>query len=128
MNTFEKATRTKLRFATSKGSLSVEELWDLSLQSLDALAKGVNKALQASQEESFLPSASTKTGSTTAKLQLDLLKHIIKVKVDEKDVRANRAAKAAQDAKIDELIEAKKGEGLASLSIEDLEKLKSESA
>ena len=51
MNIFEQASRLKLTFSTNKGQLSVEHLWDLSLDSLDTLAKGVNRELKASEEE-----------------------------------------------------------------------------
>ena len=47
MSIFEKASRLQLRFASTKGSLSVEDLWGLSLESLDTLAKAVNKQIKA---------------------------------------------------------------------------------
>lgn len=34
---YKQASKMKLRFATSKGNLSVEDLWDLSLPALDRL-------------------------------------------------------------------------------------------
>ena len=39
LNIFEKASKQKLRFVTSKGMISSEDLWDMSLQSLDIIAK-----------------------------------------------------------------------------------------
>jgi len=124
MNMFETATKQKLRFSTTKGSLSVEELWDLSVTSLDNLAKGVNKLLKDTEEESFIPNSSKNSGNATLTLQLDILKHIIEKKVAAKDAAKKRAETLAKNARIDELIETKKEESLASLSVEELEKLK----
>lgn len=36
---FEKASRIKLRYSTNRGVLSVEDLWDLSLEQLDPIAQ-----------------------------------------------------------------------------------------
>jgi hypothetical protein len=38
MEIFKLASQQKLRFQTPKGSLSTEQLWELSLDELDALA------------------------------------------------------------------------------------------
>jgi hypothetical protein len=51
MNIFEQATRRAIRFESAKGDLSVEQLWDLPLQSrnqfdLDTVAKTVNRQLK----------------------------------------------------------------------------------
>jgi hypothetical protein len=35
---YKEAAKQKLRFATNKGNLSVEQLWDLNLTDLDSLA------------------------------------------------------------------------------------------
>jgi hypothetical protein len=46
-NLFERATRLKLRFSTNKNEITVEDLWELPLQSktgfdLDNVAKRAN--------------------------------------------------------------------------------------
>lgn len=43
---FEKASRIKLRYSTNRGVLSVEDLWDLSLEQLDPIAINLNKSLK----------------------------------------------------------------------------------
>lgn len=116
---FEKATKLKLRFQTTKGSLSVEDLWDLSLRDLDSMAKSVNKLLREEDEESFIPGTSSKS-ATHNSLRLDLLKHIIGVKVQEQETRKNRA-KAMDDLhRLKELASVKQNEQLASQSLEEI--------
>lgn len=58
MNNFEKATRLRLRFETSRGNLNVEDLWRLPLAELDKLAIALNKQLKESSEESFIKAKS----------------------------------------------------------------------
>ena len=41
---YKEASRKKTRFATSKGSLSAEQLWDLSIADLDTLAVSLDEA------------------------------------------------------------------------------------
>ena len=43
---FEKASRIKLRYSTNRGVLSVEDLWDLSLEQLDPIAINLSKRLK----------------------------------------------------------------------------------
>lgn len=52
-NMFEIATRTKMRFPF-KGMISVEDLWDLSVQNLDKVFKTLNSQRKEAQEESLL--------------------------------------------------------------------------
>src|SRR5580700_10225101 len=98
---FIKASRIKLRWETSQGALGVEELWDLSLQSLDTLARKVNKILRDEGEESFIPTTNSRT-ATYNDLRLDILKHVIGVKVEESEARKDRAARLAQLARMKE--------------------------
>ncbi len=117
---FEIASRDKVRFDTSKGEISSEELWDLSLQSLDVLAKAANKKLKDAETEiSFI---STKSKSNTElELKLEILKHIIGVKMEEKDALKNRQEKQNQLRFLQDLKEKKKTEQMESLSVEEIE-------
>lgn len=94
MNIFEQASRQKLRFASAKGELTVEQLWDLPLTAkgqfdLDFLARTINRELKAQAEESFV---TTRANPAKAKLELalELVKHVIAAKIEE----ANAARKA----------------------------------
>ena len=121
---FEKASRIKLRFPVSKGFVSVEELWDLSLTSLDTIARSVNKELQAEGEQSFLPNASSNSKkSTELRLQLDLLKYVINTKSAEDTARKNRVEKANMVARLNELAQARADEALGSKSLEEINAL-----
>jgi len=89
MSIFEKASKAKLRFSTSRGQLSTEDLWDLSLESLDSIAVAIDKALETAGKKSFI--GKRDTTNTTLELQLEILKHIIEVKLAEKDAKAKRS-------------------------------------
>ena len=95
MNIFEQATRRAIRFESAKGDLSVEQLWDLPLQSrnqfdLDTVAKTVNRQLNAVTEESFV-SVRENPAKETHSLKLEIVKHIISVKLQEAEEARNRA-------------------------------------
>lgn len=124
---FEKASRKKLRFETLKGNLTAEDLWDLPLLtrgnglSLDNIAKGLNKQIKEADEDSFVVEKST--ANTTLELKFDIVKYIIKVKLEEKEIRENLLAKKAQKEKILSIISKKEDESLENTSLEDLKKM-----
>lgn len=125
-NIFEQASATKLRFASDRGELTTEQLWDLPLQSktqfdLDTLAKGVNAQLKAVAEESFV-STSSNPASTRLTLQLDILKHIISVKLNTAAAAKDRAARSAEREKLVSILADKQDEQLKSLTPEELAK------
>lgn len=120
-NIFEKASKQKLRFATTKGMLSTEELWDLSLESLDNIAKSVNKSIKAEEEESFIGKRTT--ANTEATLKLEVLKRIIEVKLEEKDKRAARAERNAKLSQLKDLAATKANEKLADTSLDEIQKM-----
>lgn len=122
MEMFEKASRNKLRFETTRGSLSTEELWDLSLESLDTMAKKVNKQIQEEGEVSFIPNKVTRPNCTNNALRLEILKHIIETKSAEKDAAKNRSEQLAKLQQLKELAEKKSLEQLGAQSLEDLNK------
>lgn len=119
-NIFEKAARLKLRFGTAKGEVSIEELWDLSLTSLDNLARAVNKRLKEESEESFI--AKRSMANTELELKLDVLKHVIATKQDENEIARTKAEKKAQVEFMKTLLQKKKLDALESLPVEEIEK------
>lgn len=119
-NLFLSATRNKLRFESSKGLLTVENLWDLSLNSLNELAKGINRKLKDSQEESFIVKKSNT--DVVLELQLEILKAVIKTKQEEATTRAESARKNQEIELLEELLVEKKMEGVKSLTQEEIQK------
>lgn len=118
-NIFEQASRIGLTYTTNKGQLSVENLWSLSLDSLDTIAKGVNRELKASEEESFVKTR-TKANSEL-QLKLDILKRIIEVKLQEAEEKKIRTEKAAQLSLLRELKANKELAALQSLTTDEIE-------
>ena len=125
MNIFEQATRRAIRFESAKGDLSVEQLWDLPLQSrnqfdLDTVAKTVNRQLNAVTEESFV-SVRENPAKETLSLKLELVKHIISVKLQEAEEARNRATKASEKEKLLRLLDEKQNEALRALTPEEIQ-------
>lgn len=118
---FEKASKIKLRFPSSKGMLTTEDLWDLSLQQLNSLAKDLNKKVKESAEPDFLEVKSD--SDTITKLQFDIVIQVLTKKKEEGTARAEAAANKAKNARILELIGKKQDAALENLSEEELKKL-----
>lgn len=118
---YKEATRLKLRFNTTKGNLSVEQLWDLSLEDLDATAVALEKNYKESGKKSFLVKKSTK--DKEAKLAFDIVLDVLTTKVEE--AAAARDAKDIKEhnQKILTLIKEKKEDELKNLGISELEKM-----
>lgn len=122
-NIFEYAVRNKVRFPF-KGMISVEDMWDLSLTNLDSIYKTLNKQVKQSEEESLL---STKASvDTELEVQITIVKHIVSVKLAEKEAAEKASAKKEQKQKIMSIIESKENEELKNSSIEDLRKMLAE--
>lgn len=119
-NIFEFAARNKLRFPY-KGLITVEDLFDLSLTNLDSIYKTLNKQVKQSEEESLL---STKASvDTELEVQIAIVKHIVSVKLAEKEAAEKASVKKAQKQKIMSIIATKENEALQNSSIDDLKKM-----
>jgi hypothetical protein len=123
---FEKASRMKLRFETTRGNLTTEDLWDLPLTSksgfcLDEVAKSLNRKIKDGEDESFVVEKSEE--DNTLNLMFSIVKHIIKVRLDEIKARKNAIEAKEKKRQIMDLIEEKKKDSLKNLSIEELEKM-----
>lgn len=124
---FEKALKKGFRFKTSKGNLTTEDLWIIPLQStdginLDDIAKNLHKKLKESEEESFVTERNPYVEFNEKKLEL--VKYIIKVRLDDIEKSKQKQVNRTKNEKIDKIIERKKEAALENMSIEELEKLK----
>jgi hypothetical protein len=119
MNIFENATRKALRFPSSKGQLTTEQLWDLSLTNINKIAMAVNSELKNLEEESFVE-IKPNPHKSNLKLQLDILKHIISVKLAEKEAQEIKEEKANKKRILLEALEAKENEEVQSMSKEEI--------
>lgn len=120
---FDKATRLKLRFESNKGLLSVEQVWDLSLTALNEMAKSLSRQVKAAEtdEEDFIGTKSNV--DSELQLRFDVVKHIIGVKLKERDDSKDAAERKANNQVILELIQRKKQQELENKSVEELEAL-----
>ena len=118
INLFELATRKKFRFPF-KGMISVEDLWDLSVQNLDIVFKVLNAESKQAKEESLLSVKSDEDTILDAKIAI--VKHIVGVKQAEAVQRQNAAAMREQKRKLQELIANKQDAELQGKSIDELQ-------
>lgn len=127
-NIFEKASRAKLRFATARGNLSVEQLWDLPLDkgevNLYNLAQDLLTQVADKPAEKLSFFSKAVTVDETAELKFEIVKHIVTLRVAEAEAQQTEAIKRTQRAELDALIATKKAEAKQSLSLEELEAMR----
>jgi hypothetical protein len=124
---FEQASQLKLRFNTAVGPIAVEDLWDLPLTSkaasalnLDDLARDLSKRV-AETEESFVEKPAPKDVKTN--LRFEIVKHVIKIRLEERDKAKAALQKREKKAKILEILASKEDSTMQEMSEEDLRKM-----
>jgi hypothetical protein len=127
MNIFEQATKLRLRFKTTVGNISVEDLWSLPLLApkgqsnavnLNDIAKDISKRLRDAVEE-FVPTSGSIAGDMDT-LKLDVVTHIINSKLTDQK-RADKALqKKTRKQKILEVLDRKAEANLESKTKKEL--------
>ena len=117
MSMFEIATRKKYRFPF-RGSITSEDLWDLSLTQLDTVYKTLSKEAKTEKEEESLMDGKKEDQDLLNKL--DIVKHVFNAKKTEAEAEANAIEKKRQKERLLELIAQKQDAALADKSIEEL--------
>ena len=125
INIFEAATRGRLRFGSNKGMLTVEDLWDLPLNSknnasLDGIARAYNRELKSQEEESFVTKPARK--DSVLELGFEVVKHIIEVRLAENEAAKKKIDRDKEKKLLMELIAKKEVEELGATDIKDLKK------
>lgn len=114
---FEQATKKHLRFESAMGLLTTEDLWDLPLirtdggASLNNVAVAISHELKDCDSETFVDATSTVMSKKREELslKLDVVKHIISVKQEERE--RNHAARERAQKKQELLAALAKVEG-----------------
>jgi precorrin-2 methylase len=125
MNIFEQATRKNYTFSSTVGELNVINLWELPLTSarsasLDSVAKGINTKLKAEQEDSFV-ALPTNSRKVELEAKLEIVKHIIAVKLDENANRLEASANKKRKEHLVELLGRKQDQVTEAKTIEEIQ-------
>ena len=116
-NLFEMATRNKLRFPSTKGELSVEDLWDLSDKDLDVVYKNLKDQEVKSSEESLLDDANVDPKLTAA---IGIVKYIFTTKRNERLAEKERINKKLTQKKYIDALSKKQDEAIEKMSEAEL--------
>lgn len=128
MEIYKKAAKKKLRFSTNRGSLPVEQLFDLPKEEIRQLVIKAREDARKSSGEvndselSFLDSPA-KAKATDDELRFEILKDIYLTKKSAEEKAQKKAEAKANNKKILELIARKQDEALEKKSVKELEKL-----
>lgn len=125
-NIFEYASRNKLRFASARGDLTVEQLWDVPLRSndgfnLNAVAKATNEAVKATNEENFVETTRT-PGHVRVETAFEVVKYIIEVKLADEAAAKKRAENKLKREKLLAVLAEKQDGKLSEMSERELKK------
>ena len=115
---YKRASKIKLRFLTSRGPLTVEQLWDLPLSELDTLAISLQEGYKKSGKKSFLETKSKK--DRELKLAFDIVLDVLNTKVELSTVAAKTAETKAHNQKILGKIADARDKDLAGKTVEEL--------
>jgi hypothetical protein len=129
MNIFEYAARNKVRFQSTRGELTLEQLWDVPLRSngsrddfnLNAVAKAANKAWKDISEESFVETAKTPE-HVRLETTLEVVKYVIDTKLAEEEVAKKRADNKIEKEKLLAILSEKQAGKLSELSEKELQR------
>lgn len=116
-NIFELAVKGKYRF-NFKGSLLVEDLFDLNVTSLDSIFKELNSQLKQTNEESLLDVRTKEDKELETKIEI--VKFIVREKLEEQQARATERENKEKKQKLMTLLEKKREEKDQALSEEEI--------
>lgn len=115
---FIKALRNKFRFPF-KGQITVEDLWDLSLDELNVVYKTLMKEVRLRDEDSLPVIAAAK--KTDVDTKIDIVKYIAEVKQQEDNDRKLAVARKVERDKLMAALAAKQDEALKNMSAEEIQ-------
>jgi hypothetical protein len=121
---YKKASKLKLRFETRYGSLSMEQLWDLSQIELAEIIKSLKSEIKKDSDDelSFLDENANQVNEID-QLRFDLVKDVYLENKAEIEAQQNEAERKVNNEKILEIIKKKQDSDLEGKTIEELEEM-----
>ena len=114
---FKVASKKKYRF-TYKGVVTVEDLWDLSVEELDKIYKSLKSKQKAEAEESLLATTSKEDKELNNKIEI--VKIIVADKLEARERATKSAEKRAKNQRILEIMADKADAELKAKSRDEL--------
>ena len=123
MNIFKKATKLHLLFLSSRGPVTVNDLWVMPLNSnngfnLEAVAQAHHKALVELGETNFTAKANPDT--ELAELRMEIIKEVIADKIADSVAKIDAKKNAQRIAKLQNIQSDRKDDADEKLSDEDI--------
>jgi hypothetical protein len=121
------AAKNSLRFPSTRGELTVEQLFQLPLKTvsqfdLDTVARTIYSQLKEVSEESFVEDIAADPRKQMLTVSLDIVKDVIATKQADNRAMFAHTQRAVERKKILDAISAKKDEKLTQSSLDELEK------
>lgn len=121
-NLFITAIKNRYRYSYN-GVITTEDLWSLSVDDLDVIYKDLKSKLKACDAEDSLLETSNDSAVAILNNMIEIVKYIVKVKLDAIDRRKKAADNAAKRQRIMEIIAAKEDSALNDMSADELRKM-----
>lgn len=123
-NLFLVAAKNKFRFNSTRGLLTVEQLWELPLTAangfcLDNVAKFIHSQIKANEAESFVENTNS-AALTRLTDELEVVKAVIADKQADYKLAAEKTEKRARRQKLLAALESREATDLAGKSREEL--------
>lgn len=122
---FADAVRQKVRFEY-KGSIGVEDLWDLGLEELDAIYRKLSQSVR--KAEDGLLSTRKNKEDKTLELKLSLVRYVFEAKQDEANLQKEKAVKKQKKDALLSLLERKQNAELEQKSTAEIQQMLDELA
>jgi len=119
VNIFEEATRASLTFEY-RGTIGVEDLWDLPLPALDSIYKSL-KSIVKQSEEGLLNTRTSK--DKELELKIAVVTRVFEVKQEELYEKKVASEKREKKQKLMGVLERKQSQELESLPASEIEKM-----
>ena len=118
MNPFLLATKKQLRFNTTRGQLSVEDLWVIPLEALDSLAVSLDEAVAKASRKSFISTAKKRGNDDT--LRFEVVKAVIDARLEDAEKAKARASRSAEAAFLKKAMQEKATNAILGLSADEM--------